>query len=178
MATFHCLFKCPSSLLCPFALQYSIIFAILLLFVVVTFRSQFDLYHLSFSSTDYTFNSSKISSFPLLVKNGVPAVFLRNLISIDANLFLPFFLSFQNSLPYKKRVLVGESQCIMYFYFWKFLDQIRLKSCIKFPVFEKILIVLLMIFFISIGNFTTEALKNHFLVLNICYPHWFYILLG
>jgi hypothetical protein len=81
----------------------SIIFAILLLFVVVTFRSQFDLYHLSFSSTDYTFNSSKISSFPLLVKNVVPAVFLGNLISIDANRFLPFFLSFQNSLPYKKR---------------------------------------------------------------------------
>jgi len=38
----------------PFGLQFSIIFAILLLFIVVTCRSKFDLYLLSFLSTGST----------------------------------------------------------------------------------------------------------------------------
>ena len=49
----------------PFVLQFSIIFGILLLFILVTCRSQFDLHLLSFSSIGYTFNSSKISSLLL-----------------------------------------------------------------------------------------------------------------
>jgi hypothetical protein len=47
----------------PFGLQFSIIFGILLLSILVTCRSQFDLHLLSFSSVGSTFNSSKISSF-------------------------------------------------------------------------------------------------------------------
>jgi hypothetical protein len=49
----------------PFVLKFSIIFGILLLFILVTCRSQFDLHLLSFSSIGYTFNSSKISSLLL-----------------------------------------------------------------------------------------------------------------
>ena len=47
----------------PFGLQFSTVFAILLLFILVACRSQFDLYLLRFSSTGSTFQISKIYSF-------------------------------------------------------------------------------------------------------------------
>jgi len=58
------LFKGLLNHLCPFGLQFSIIFDILL-FILVTFRSQFDFYLLSFSSTGSIFNTFEISSFLL-----------------------------------------------------------------------------------------------------------------
>ena len=49
------LFKGLPSRLRPFALQFSIIFDNLLLFILVTCRGQFDLHLLSFSSAGSTF---------------------------------------------------------------------------------------------------------------------------
>jgi hypothetical protein len=77
------LFKSLPSRLCPFGLQFNIIFAILLLFVPVTCRNQFDLHLLSFSSIGFTLISSKISSFPSWLKKMYPAVLLKNLMAID-----------------------------------------------------------------------------------------------
>jgi hypothetical protein len=54
------LFKGLPSRLRPFGPLFSIILGILLLFILVTCCSQFDLYLLSFSSTGSTFSSSKI----------------------------------------------------------------------------------------------------------------------
>jgi hypothetical protein len=71
----------------PFGLKFSIIFGILLLFVLVACHSQLDLYLLNFSSTGSTLNSSK---------------FLKNFISIDVRHFLYFFLRVQILLPYKR----------------------------------------------------------------------------
>jgi hypothetical protein len=45
--------------------QFSIIFAILLLFILTAYRSQFDLYLPSFSLTGTAFNYAKISSWLL-----------------------------------------------------------------------------------------------------------------
>jgi hypothetical protein len=47
----------------PFGLQFNIIFGTLLFFILVTFRGQFDLCLLSFSSADYASDFSEISSF-------------------------------------------------------------------------------------------------------------------
>jgi len=58
------LFKGLPSRLRPFGIQFRIISGILL-FVLVTCCSQFDLHLLSFSSNGSTFNSSKFSSFLL-----------------------------------------------------------------------------------------------------------------
>jgi len=66
-ASSNSLFKGLLNHLRPFGLQFSIIFGILL-FILVTFRSQFDLHRLSFSSTGSTFNTFGISSFLLSEK--------------------------------------------------------------------------------------------------------------
>jgi hypothetical protein len=63
-----CLFKGLPSHLRPFAAQFSIIFAIVQLFVHATCRSQFYLYLLSFSSTGSTFRSFKIPLYLLWSK--------------------------------------------------------------------------------------------------------------
>jgi len=54
-ASSNSLFKGPPSRLRPFGPQFSINFAILLLFILVTCRSQFDLYLLSFSYSTSTY---------------------------------------------------------------------------------------------------------------------------
>jgi len=72
-ASSNSLFKGLPSRLRPFGLQFNIIFAILLLFIVVTCCRQFDLYLLSLSSAGSTFISSKISSFLFVVKKGEPS---------------------------------------------------------------------------------------------------------
>ena len=63
-ASSNSLFKGIPSRLRPFGLHFSIIFGILV-FNLVTCRSQFDLNLFSFSSTVSIFSSSKISSFLL-----------------------------------------------------------------------------------------------------------------
>ena len=68
-ATSDSLFKGLPSRLRPFVPYFSIIFAIPLLFVLVTRRGQFDLYLLRLLPTSSTFNACKISSFFLLSKN-------------------------------------------------------------------------------------------------------------
>ena len=60
-ASSNSLFKGLPSRLRPFDLEFSIIFAILLLFILVTRRSRFDLYLLSLSSVGSACNSSKTS---------------------------------------------------------------------------------------------------------------------
>jgi len=74
----------------------------------------------------------------------------------------------------------GESQCIMYLYFWRFLDQSWFKSVVyNSQYFEKIVLVLLNFLFISKGNFTTKVFKILYLiVLLLCYSQQFYVLLG
>jgi hypothetical protein len=72
----------------PFYLKFSIVFSILL-FILITCRSQFDLCRLSFSSTGPTFKSPRLSSFFLLPKSLYTTV-LKHFISIDANRFYPF----------------------------------------------------------------------------------------
>ena len=90
-ASSNSLFKGLPSRLRRFSLNFIIISGILLLFILVTCRSQFDLYLLSFSSSGSTLNSSKISSFVLWSKSVYSAVLRRNFISIDVNHFYPFF---------------------------------------------------------------------------------------
>jgi len=53
----------------PFGLKFSIIFGILLLFILVICRHQFHLYFLSFSSNGTTFKSSKISLLLIITIN-------------------------------------------------------------------------------------------------------------
>ena len=62
-ASSNFLFRGLPRCLPPFVLYFGIMFGILLLFILVACRSQFDLYLLSFSSTGSTLNSYKISSF-------------------------------------------------------------------------------------------------------------------
>jgi hypothetical protein len=73
-ASSNSLFKGLPSRLLPFGLKFSIIFVILSLFILVTCRSKFYLYRLSFSSTGSTFNPSEISSFLLWSKRVYLAV--------------------------------------------------------------------------------------------------------
>jgi len=65
------LFKGLPSRLPPFGLQTKIIFGILLLFILVTFRSQFDLYRLGFSSTGSAFRLFQNFFIPFVTKNGL-----------------------------------------------------------------------------------------------------------
>ena len=74
-ASSNSLFKVLPGRLRPFGLQFSIIFAILQLFIFFTCPSQFDLYLLSFLSTGSTFNSFEIYSFPLLSKSVYRLIF-------------------------------------------------------------------------------------------------------
>jgi hypothetical protein len=66
-------------------------FTILLLFILVTCRSQFVLYLLSFSSTGSAFSSSQTSSFCLLSKRVQTAVRPKKLHFDWCQLFLSFF---------------------------------------------------------------------------------------
>jgi hypothetical protein len=63
---------------------------ILLLFVLVTRCSQFDLYHLSFWSTGSSFSCSKISSLLLWSKSVYPAVLLKVSSQLISVMFYPF----------------------------------------------------------------------------------------
>ena len=83
-------------------LVYNIVlFLALLLFIIVTRRSQFDLYLLGISSAGSTFKSSKISSFLMWSKMVYPVVLMKkkNFISTDVKRFLFFYPGVQISLP-------------------------------------------------------------------------------
>jgi hypothetical protein len=71
VTSFNSLFKGLPSRLRPFRLQFSISFAVLLLFVIVTCRGRFHLYLLSFWSTGSTFKLFQNFFIPFVVKNGV-----------------------------------------------------------------------------------------------------------
>ena len=92
------LFKGLPSRLRPFGLQFNIIFAILLLFIPVTCRSQFDFHLLSFSSTSFALSSSIIS---FVVKKDVPGCSTEKF-NLEVTRFLYFFVRVQISLPYKR----------------------------------------------------------------------------
>jgi len=68
-ASYDCPFKGLPSRLLPIGLQFSIPFAILLLFIPVTCRGKFDLYLLCFLSTGSAFSYSKICAFLLWSKS-------------------------------------------------------------------------------------------------------------
>ena len=91
-ASSYSLFKDLPSRLRPFVLQFNIIFVTLLLLVLVTCRSQFDLYLLSSSSTGSASSSYKISSLLLCYKMLYRAVLLKKFVLIDENNF--FYLLF------------------------------------------------------------------------------------
>ena len=74
LALSNSLFKGLPNRLCPNGLKFNIVFAILLLFVLVTCPSQFDLYLLGFSSAGSAVKFSKISSFLLWSKRVYVAV--------------------------------------------------------------------------------------------------------
>ena len=76
-ASSNSLFKSLPSCLLPTGPQFSIILVILLLFILVTCRGQFDLYLLRLSGTGSTFNSFKISSFLLWSIRASPALLLK-----------------------------------------------------------------------------------------------------
>ena len=65
----------------PFGLQFSIIFGILSLFILVTWRSRFHLYPLSFSSTGSTFKlfQNFLMFYVLLINNKLLENYIRNL---------------------------------------------------------------------------------------------------
>jgi hypothetical protein len=110
----NCIFRGLPIYLHPFGIQFNITFAILLLFILVTCRSQFDLDILSFSSSGSTLRSSKISSFLLWLKKVYSRLLYfekKKFISVDVNIFF-IFLMVQISLPYKK--YLGEPvHCIL-----------------------------------------------------------------
>ena len=86
-ASSNSLFKGLPIRLQPNVLQFNITFAILLLFILVTCHSQFDLYLLGFLSTGSVFNSSKISSFLLWSTGMYMAVPPKIFISTDVSRF-------------------------------------------------------------------------------------------
>ena len=106
----------------PFGPQFNIIFAILLLFIVVTCHSHFDLYLLSLSSAGCAFNSSKISSFLLQSNSAYPAFHQTNTLSFDASCFYSFVWGSEGS-SFSSLQKKLEDQCTLYFHSWTFLDQ-------------------------------------------------------
>jgi hypothetical protein len=61
----------------------------------------------------------------------------------------------------------GESQCITYFYCWKFLDPSWFKRFFKFPLFEQILLVFVGYIFI----FIVKIAQPRYLKFFTCYKH-------
>jgi len=82
-------------------LQFNIIFAILLLSIVVTRRSQFDLYLLSFASAGSAVNSTKISSLFLCSKWCTGCSSEKFHLHCFQSFFI-LFLGVQMSLPYTR----------------------------------------------------------------------------
>jgi hypothetical protein len=101
-----CCFKGLPRRLRLFVLYFSIIFGILLLIILVTCRSEFDLYLLSFWSTGSTFSSSRIPSFLLLVKTCV-YLFFRKISSVRHwSILRARFINFKPSNPTSSKVIL------------------------------------------------------------------------
>jgi len=161
-ASFDSLFKGLSSRLRPFGLYFSIIFGILLLFTLITCRGQFYLYLLSFSSTGSIFNSSKISLF-CWGQKGCTQLIWKFSFGLMSIVFHTFFWGSNFRFHIKEW---GVEPVHYILCSWKFLDQSWFNSFVlDLPVFEQNLLVLVNIFFIPIGNFTTEI---HITVTRIC----------
>jgi len=90
-------FRSLSIRLCPFGPHLSITIGIFLLFILVTVRSQFVLYLLSFSSTRSTVNSWKLYLFLSWSKKVYLVVRINHF-----NHLLSFVLRVQISLPYAR----------------------------------------------------------------------------
>jgi hypothetical protein len=124
LAWSNSLYKCLPRRLRQFGLQFSIIFGILLLFILVTCRRQFHLYLLSFSSIGSTFISSKNFLIPFVVQTGV--LYCR-LMSI----FFIIFLRVQNSLPYR---IIGITSALSTFILENFWTKLGFYMKISFCI--------------------------------------------
>ena len=102
----------------PFGLYFHITFGIVL-FTLLTWYSQLDLY-CSFLSTGSTFTSSKISS--LLLWGGCIQLFFWK-ISLQ---WISLFILFSEGPKFTAIQKNEDSQCTIYFYSWRFLDQSKL----------------------------------------------------
>ena len=129
------LFKSLPNHLRPFRLQFSITFATLQLFILVTCRSKFYLCLLSFSSAGSTFNSSQfLHSFcGRKVRTGCSS---GKFYLDSSQQFLSFFLRVQISLPYKIMQTASALCTLLLENFW---TKVGLKLLLR--VFEKILLV-------------------------------------
>jgi hypothetical protein len=97
------LFKGIPSHVRPFRLPFSTVLAILLLFLLVTCRSQYVLYLLSLSPSASTFSSFKISSFLVWSKSVHRLLLFWQIASRPMSDFYIFFLlRDQIALPYKR----------------------------------------------------------------------------
>ena len=96
------LFKGPPSRLRPFGLQFSTIFVTLLLFVLFTCRSQFDLSFSYFFGNWFCFQLFAISSFILWSKSVYRLFFWKILSRLISVVLILFFLRVQILLPYKR----------------------------------------------------------------------------
>ena len=98
------LFKVLPSYHLQFGLYFSIVFGIMLLFILFICRNKFDLYLLRFWSTNSNFSSSKMSSFIFWAKRVYPAILLKQFISssLCQSYFVPFLIT-QISLPCRRR---------------------------------------------------------------------------
>ena len=118
-ASSNSLYKGLPRRLRPYGLQFSIIFYILLLFILVTCRSQSDLYLLSFSSAGSAFKSSNNFPYSLWSKRVHPAVLRKNFISNDVKPFVSFFfIRIQISLSYKRMRRASELYTFILQNFW------------------------------------------------------------
>ena len=107
------------------------------MFIVITNRSQLDLYLHSLASTGFNFTSSKISFFLPRTTRVSLAVLLKTLTSIDASSFLSLFLRFQFSLPYKRMGFT----CVYILIFENFWTKVSSKVLCRIPILEQILLV-------------------------------------
>ena len=103
-------------------LVYNIVlFLALLLFIIVTRRSQFDLYLLGTSSAGSTFKSSKISSFLMWSKMVYPVVLMKK--KIPSRLMSNVFYSFIQGSKFRFHKKEWGEAVHLYFYTWNFRGQ-------------------------------------------------------
>jgi len=167
----YSLFKDLPSLLPPFSLQFSIISAILLQSILVTWRSQFDFVSSWFLVSWFYFQLLQNVSTPFIVNKRVhSAVLMKNYISIDVSLFYPFVQRFKSRFHTTE---CRQTVHYIFLYSWQRLDQnLFILLLKKSTLFGQILLVPLcwITFFIFLGNFPTEVFKNSLVFANISYP--------
>jgi len=95
----------------------SIIFAILLLFILFTCRSKLDLHLFSFSSTASAFSSYQNFFIPFVVKEGVPDCSAEKFNLHRCRSFVSFCLKVQISLPHRRQGRAGALYAFILQYF-------------------------------------------------------------